>query len=111
MKLTLVLRDKNNALKLSSKTVDGFMERIKRDTKDGAVARRRQALAIAGDTESYDALHPSHQIYPSAEFEKDANDNLRMRRFNGVVALTVDTLETSSEINATLKLVISLSMP
>ena len=100
MKLTLVLRDKNNALKLSSKTVDGFMERIKRDTKDGAVARRRQALAIAGDTESYDALHPSHQIYPSAEFEKDANDNLRMRRFNGVVALTVDTLETSSEINA-----------
>ena len=100
MKLTLVLRDKNNALKLSSKTVDGFMERIKRDTKDGAVARRRQALAIAGDTESYDALHPSHQIYPSAEFEKDANDNLRMRRFNGIVALTIDGLETASDIHA-----------
>jgi hypothetical protein len=100
MKLTFVLRDKNNALKLSSKTIDNFMERIKQDTKDGAVARRRQELALAGDTDSYDSLHPSHLIYPSAEFERDANDNLRMRRFNGVVALTIDNLENSSEINA-----------
>ena len=100
MKLTFVLRDKNNALKLSSKTIDTFMERIKRDTKDGSVARRRQELALAGDTHSYDTFHPSHLIYPSAELEKDANDNLRMRKFNGIVALTIEGLETSAEINA-----------
>ena len=41
MKITLVLRDKKNALKLSNKTIESFIERIKTDTKDGVVARRR----------------------------------------------------------------------
>ena len=82
MKLSFVLRDKNNALKLSSKTIDSFIDRIKTDTKDGAVARRRQELRIIGDADSYDRQHPSHLIYPSAEFERDANDKLRMRTFN-----------------------------
>ena len=40
MKLTFVLRNKKNALKLSTKTFDKFVERITTDTKDGAVARR-----------------------------------------------------------------------
>ena len=44
MKLTFVLRNKKNALKLSTKTLDKFMERIMTDTKDGAVARRRQEI-------------------------------------------------------------------
>ena len=42
MKLTLVLRDKKNALKLSTKTIESFMERIKSDTKDRTVGRRRE---------------------------------------------------------------------
>ena len=33
-------------------------------------------------------------------FEKDENDNLRMKTFNGVVALTVEGLETTAEIEA-----------
>jgi hypothetical protein len=100
MKLTFVLRNKKNALKLSTKTLDKFMERIMTDTKDGAVARRRQELKLAGNADSYDREHPSHLIYPSAEFEKDTNDNLRMRVFNGVVALTIEGLDTSAEIEA-----------
>ena len=44
MKLTFVLRDKKNALKLSTKSIENFIERIKTDTKDGAVARRRRQL-------------------------------------------------------------------
>ena len=38
MKLTFVLRNKQNALKLSTKTLNSFIERIKTDTKDGAAA-------------------------------------------------------------------------
>ena len=77
MKLTFVLRNKQNALKLSTKTIDSFIERIKTDTKDGAVTRRRHELNLFNHATSYDQLHPSHQIYPSVEFERDANDNLR----------------------------------
>ena len=95
MKLTLVLRDKKNALKLSTKTIESFMERIKSDTKDRTVGRRREQFRYTDNIESYDRQFPSHLIYPSAEFEKDENDNLRMKTFNGVVALAVDGLETT----------------
>ena len=76
------------------------MERIKTDTKDGAVARRRRQLGMGGYTDGFDRQYPSHMIYPSAEFEKDNNDNLRMKTFSGVVALTVDGLENQAEIDA-----------
>ena len=76
------------------------MERIKTDTKDGAVARRRRQLSYGEHIDGFDRLYPSHLIYPSAEFEKDDNDNLRMKIFNGVVALTVDGLENQTEIDA-----------
>ena len=100
MKLTFVLRNKKNALKLSTKSLERFIERIKTDTKDGAVARRRRQLSLGGYTDGFERQYPSHLIYPSAEFEKDDNDNLRMKTFNGVVALTVDGLENEAEIEA-----------
>ena len=99
MKLTFVLRDKKNALKLSTKSIENFIERIKTDTKDAAVARRRRQLSYGDYTHGYDRQFPTHVIYPSAVFEKDDNDNLRMKAFNGVVALTIDGLE-NQEIDA-----------
>ena len=99
MKLTFVLRDKKNALKLSTKSIENFIERIKTDTKDAAVARRRRQLSYGDHTHGYDRQFPTHVIYPSAVFEKDDNDNLRMKTFNGVVALTIDGLE-NQEIDA-----------
>ena len=54
MKITLVLRDKKNALRLSNKTIESFIERIKTDTKDGTVARRRRQFCMTDNLESYD---------------------------------------------------------
>lgn len=62
MKLTLVLRDKKNALKLSTKTIESFMERIKTDTKDYTVGRRREQFRYTDNIESYDRQFPSHLI-------------------------------------------------
>ena len=93
MKLSLVLRTKNNTLKLSTMVLERFLERIKTDTKDAAVARRRRQLAQDNNIAAYDRQYPSRLVYPSAVFEKDDNDNLRMKTFNGVVALTVDGLD------------------
>jgi len=100
MKLTFVLRNKKNELKLSTKTLERFVERIKTDTKDGAVARRRKQLSYGEYIDGFDRQYPSHLIYPSAEFKKDDNDNLRMKTFNGIVALTVDGLENQVETDA-----------
>ena len=93
MKLTFVLRDKKNAVKVSTRTIENFIERIKTDTKDGAVARRRRQLGYGNYMDGYDRQYPSHVVYPSAVFEKDDNGNLRMKAFNGVVALTIGGLE------------------
>ena len=79
MKLTLVLRDKKKALKVSTKTIERFIERIQTDTKDRAVSRRRKQLKKLDYIGSYDKQNPPRLVYPSAEFEKDANDNLRMK--------------------------------
>ena len=38
MKLTFVLRDKKNTLKLSTRSIENFVERIKTDTKDVAAS-------------------------------------------------------------------------
>ena len=54
MKVTLVLRDKKNALKLSTRSMESFIERIKTDTKNGAVVRRRQQLSYGDYIEGYD---------------------------------------------------------
>ena len=99
MKLTFVLRDKKNALKVSTKTLETFIERIKTDTKNRVVARRRRQLSYGDYVDGYDRQYPSHVVYPSAVFEKDDNDNLRMKTFNGVVALTIGGLE-GQEIEA-----------
>ena len=99
MKLTFVLRNKKNALKVSTRTLENFIERIKTDTKGGAVTRRRRQLGYGGYMLGYDREYPSHVVYPSAVFEKDDNDNLRMKTFNGVVALTIGGLE-GQEIEA-----------
>jgi hypothetical protein len=99
MKLTLVLRDKKNALKLSTKSIETFIERITTDTKDGAVARRRRQLIYGDHIDGYDRQFPSHVIYPSAVFEKDDNDNLRMKVFNSVVALTIEGLNEQEIID------------
>ena len=93
MKLSLVLRTKNNTLKLSTMVLERFLERIKTDTKDAAVARRRRQLAHDNNIAAYDRQYPSRLVYPSAVFEKDDNGNLRMQTFNEVVALTVDGLD------------------
>ena len=65
MKITLVLRDKKNALKLSNKTIESFIERIKTDTKDRVVARRRMQFCMTDNLDGYDRQNPSHVIYPA----------------------------------------------
>jgi len=100
MKLSFVLRTKKNELKLSTRNLDNFIERIKKDTKDRAVERRREQYRYGGGMSGYDNMVPSHLVYPSAEFEKDANGNLRMRAFNGIVAITIDHLEKQADIRA-----------
>ena len=58
MKITLVQRNKKKELKLSTRTIESFMERIKTDTKDRAVGRRRQQFR------KIDFIDPLPPLFP-----------------------------------------------
>lgn len=99
IKITLTKRQKDNVTKVSTLALERFVERIKTDTKGGAVTRRRRSLELGGDLESYDRIYPPRMVYPHAEFDKDESDNLTMKSFNGIVTLTIDGLESQADID------------
>ena len=72
MKLTLVLRDKKNALKLSTKSIEKFIERITTDTKDGAVARRRRQLDFGSGNGEYSVWGAAYARVLEADRAADA---------------------------------------
>ena len=49
MKFSIVRTDKNSAVRLSTKTVKWFIERIQKDTKAGDIAKLREHVLYYGD--------------------------------------------------------------
>lgn len=92
MKLTIVRKDKKNALHLQVKTFEWFLERIKTDTKAEDIGKLRQYIAHNGDKGYYENNNPIARIYPSVEMEKTDNGNLEIVTFNSLVWLHVGGL-------------------
>ena len=89
MKLTLIRRDDKNQVRVTTKTLESFIERIKTDTKTGDVAGLRSHLSIFGDASGYARMHRLPQAFPSAVLGKDANSNIVMQAMNGILLLSV----------------------
>ena len=100
MKLTILRKDKNNALHLQLKTVEWLMERIQKDTKAEDIGRLRRYIADNGDSPLYENQYSVARIYPSVEMENTENGNLRIVVFNGLVTLHVGGLLRQEDIEA-----------
>ena len=92
MKLTLIRKDKKNQTHVSTKTIEQLMERIKTDTKSGDVEGLRQYLTLTSRITGYSQMHRLPMVHPLAELVRDGNDNLVMRRLNGLVLLSIGNL-------------------
>ena len=103
MKLSIVRVDKKNVTRLSLKTVEWFMERIKKDTKAEDVGKFRQYIAQYGDSGRFKESEALAMIYPLVEMVKTVNGNLEITGFNSLTWLHVGNLMKPEEIGVVKK--------
>ena len=103
MKLSVVRVDKKNVTRLSLKTVEWFMERIKKDTKAEDVGKFRQYIAQYGDSGRFKESTALAMIYPMVEMVKTVNGNLEITGFNSLTWLHVGNLMKPEEIGVVKK--------
>lgn len=92
MKYTQMKTSKQNRLLL--KTPDG--DAVMRDMREGCYAQPvkglREFLMIAGEHSRYKYMYRLPVVMPSAEMTTDKGGNMVMRRFNGLLTLSVGPL-------------------
>ena len=103
MKITIVHRDKNNQLLVSSKTVERFLTSIITDDSKDSVAKFREFTpSLVNGYHGYKGMATWKHVLPAAEFRKDEQGNLVMRHNNGILLLTFtnfkeDNLEVAKQ--------------
>lgn len=99
MKLTIIRTEKNQKKRLSTRTLENFIERIQIDNAEEEVTRmRRDLIYYHEDDRVAERLKAVPRIYPAAEMTKDADDTIRFKQMNGVVLLSVGNLQGSDEL-------------
>jgi hypothetical protein len=78
---------------------DTFIERIRRDNKEGDVARlRREVDLLSNEEGEYEHMLQMARIYPAVVMGKSTDGMLEMKAFNGVVLLSVGGLYGDDEV-------------
>ena len=89
MKITLTRNTRDHQLRLSTKTVEKLLERIAQDDAKGTITKFRHHLQVFESAHiETENMKTWLRIYPAAEFEKDANNNLVLKQSNGLLLLT-----------------------
>ena len=89
MKFTIIHRDRNNQLLVSTKTVEKFLERITNDDAKNTVARFREFVPyLTHGYDGYKDMPTWMHVCPAAEFQKSANGSLVVKKNNGLLLLT-----------------------
>lgn len=102
MKITLTRNTKDQQLRLSTKTVEKFLERIAQDDAKGTITKFRHHLQLL-DTPYIETENMKTwlRIHPAAEFEKDSNNNVVLKQNNGLLLLTFKNLTPKGSIEKT----------
>ena len=98
MKFSIVNTGKEGQKRLTVKPVEWFMERIRTDTKGGAISKLRDHIADFGDNDELESSMPVAMVYPSVELKKTANGNLDIVAFNSLIVLHVGNLLRPEDI-------------
>ena len=99
MKLTIIRTERNQKRRLSMRTLENFIERIRNDNAEEEVTRmRRDLIFYHEDDRVAERLKAVPHIYPAAEMTKDADGTIRFKQMNGVVLLSVGNLQGPDEL-------------
>ena len=100
MKFSIIRTDKQQVQRLTAKTAEELIERMRTDTKAGAIARLRDHVASTGSTQYYEHDDQIGRVYPSVCLAKTDNGRLEMTAFNGIVWLHVAQLMRQADLEA-----------
>ena len=90
MKVTLIRTDKKNVAHMTTRTIEGLMDRIRQDTKQGSVRELRRYLPmIVSYGWTFKDIHLLPRVYPAVELTKDVNGEIVFKQWNGLVLLTI----------------------
>ncbi len=100
MKVTLTRNTQDHQFRLSTKAVEKFLDRIAQDDARQTITKFRNHLRWL-DTPFVETANMKTwlHIYPAAEFEKDANDNLLLKQNNGILLLTFKNFPQEKSIS------------
>ena len=94
MKISLVKTDKQHHLCVSTRTMEKLLERMTKDDAKFTITHFRDlASRLVSHCDAERDLPNWHHVYPAAEFQKDANDNLEMKTCNGLLLLSFRNIE------------------
>lgn len=102
MKVSLIKTDKHRQGHLSTKELPKFMDYLQQHPKAETVSELRHLLRYYVETldQRPDVIGQLPRVYPSVELKRDADGNFVMKRFNGLLILTVAGLRDDKEIEA-----------
>ena len=104
MKITLTRETKDHQLRISTKTMDRFLERINRDDAKCTIHKYRERVRSVGahlaETEN---MKTWLQVNPCAELKKDVNNNIRLKKNTGILLLTFEGITKEEEMEETKK--------
>ena len=89
MKTTIIRTNRQHQLCVTTRSIEHLLERMFKDDSKFTVQKFRDAVpSLSFGYDGYKDMPTWHRVYPAAEFQKDANDNLRMKTFNGLLLLS-----------------------
>lgn len=99
MKVTLTRTDKKNVQHVSTRTIENLMAGMKADIgKDVIATFRRQLPMIANLGWAYKDMHQMPRVCATSELTRTADGELEFKKWNGLVLLTIGSLDDSSQI-------------
>ena len=110
MKLTFIKINKKNKLHLKLHTVDDLLQAVRGNDYRDTVDRLRRFCQYALDVSTFPYMHRLPVVCPSAELKADADGNLTMLRFNGLITLTVGPLRDEDEAEEVKRMAATLPM-
>ena len=101
IKISIIHTNKKNQLVLNTKNFESFLQRIAKDDARGTITNFRNSKEVLDyGYESYRGMANWRHVYPSAEYGKEANDCLKLKKVNGILLLTFDDIFAADDMAA-----------
>ena len=100
MKTTIIRTNRQHQLCVTTRSIEHLLERMLKDDSKFTIQKFRDAVpSLSFGYDGYKDMPTWHRVYPAAEFQKDANDNLRMKTFNGLLLLSFRNILNPEDVS------------